>query len=328
MNINLSLRKGLLCAAVLGSALLSTFASATDYTTAIGGRVFCDVNCDRKINEGVDIQLMKVKVQLLDHNGNVLQTTTPEVNGGIYLFGDLTVGRSYYVRVVPAIGQESINSFPNVGLATASRISRTVIRIIVSQANATYYPNDFLLGCCTKTWNQCEWGYSGCGFNPIDLLECIFDELYPNGVVVGGSRTLTFTSRSAILRFLPASGSPRKLTMTRVNPYYNQESELAGNILALVLNLKMSDEGITGEGLGERLIGRGPFRDMTVREFTAFANRVVGGETSLLNSYGCMSIYTFNCWVEWVNNNDWCCDCDDDCGGCGGGGYGGGGGCW
>src|SRR5688500_16739827 len=118
MYVNLSLRKGLLLAALSVGALLSTFASATDYSTAIGGRVFCDVNCNDKINEGVDIQLMKVKVQLFDQNGNLLQTTTPEANGGIYLFGDLTVGRKYYVRVVPAIGQDVINSFPNITLPT------------------------------------------------------------------------------------------------------------------------------------------------------------------------------------------------------------------
>ncbi|MBC8066684.1 MAG: hypothetical protein H7Y17_17785 [Chlorobia bacterium] len=307
MNLSISLRKGLLLAGLLGSALLTTPAHATDFTTAIAGRVFCDTNCNKRIDIGEDEQLMKVTVQLLDQNGNVLQTTTPEVFGGTYIFGDLIPGRTYTVRVVPGIGQEVINSFPS---TNGVRVSKTRLKVTVVNLNETYYPNDFLLECGNETFNQCEWGKDSCGTDPIDLIEDRFDALFPDGFVVGGIKTITFTSASKILRFLPASGSSKKLSMSRVDPYSNAESAFAGNVVALTLNLRLSDEGITGEGLGDNFFTSGPFEDMTIRDFTELANRVLGGETSLLPN--CVSISDLNKWVEYVNNKDWS-DCNCNC---------------
>lgn len=295
--------------------MLASFASASDPIAAIAGRVFCDVNCDGKIDEEVDELLMKTKVSLLDENGAVLQVTTPEAFGGIYLFSNLQVGKKYTVVVTPAIGQEVIQSFPS---QTAIKLTKTRISVIAVEDGATYYPNDFLLDCGNKSWNQCEWGKSGCyGNGPLDLIENRFDDLYPNGLVIGGIKTITFTSASKIARFLPASGYAKKLTTSRVDPYSSAESEFAGNVLALVLNLKLSDEGITGEGFGENYFENGPFKDMTLQEFADLANRVLGGETNLLPY--CVSISDMNKWVEYVNNKDWSdCDCgcdkDKDCG--------------
>jgi len=328
MNIfPMSLRKAVLLGSLLGSALLSSFASATDFSTAIAGRIFCDANCNDQIDEGIDIQLMKVKVQLFDENGNLLQTTTPEAFGGVYIFPDLVPGKKYYVRVVPALGQDVINAFPS---QNAIKVTKSVISVVVVSQGETYYPNDFLLSCATKSWNQCEWGNNSCGFNPIDLIGCRFNELFPNGVVIGGIKTLTFTSKSAILRFLPATGNPRKLIMSRVDPLSNAESKFAGNVLALTLNIKMSDEGITGEGLGDRTLKSGPLEDMSLYDLLDLANRVLGGETGLLPAG--MDICDLNWYIEWANNRNWeddCCGCNTGCGshdhnGGGGGHHGGG----
>lgn len=310
----LCLRKGLLGLTIVGTSLLASFAKATDPVAAIAGRVFCDVNCNGIIDEGIDEMLMKTKVSLLDQNGNVIQVTTPEGFGGIYFFTGLTAGMKYSVVVTPAVGQEVLQSFPS---NNAIRVSKSRVSVIAVEGGLTYYPNDFLLDCGNESWNQCEWGTDGCGKNPIDLIENRFDELYPNGLVIGGIKTVTFTSASKILRFLPASGYAKKLSTSRVDPYSNAESEFAGNVLALVLNLKLSDEGITGEGFGENFFEKGPFKDMTLQEFSDLANRVLGGETNLLPSG--TSVSDMNNWVEYVNSRDWSdcgcgCDKDKDCG--------------
>lgn len=315
MNPSIScLRKGLLGLTIIGTSLLASSAKATDPIAAIAGRVFCDVNCNGIIDEGIDEQLMKVKVSLLDQNGNVLQVKTTGESGGIYLFTGLTAGMKYSVQVTAPYGQEVLQSFPS---SNAIRVSKSRVSVIAVEGGITYYPNDFLLDCGSKTWNQYQWGTSGCGLNPIDLISNRFDDLFPNGLVIGGIKTITFTSAGKIVRFLPASGTPKKLTTSRVDPYSNAESEFAGNLLALVLNLKLSEEGITGEGLGDNYFESGPFKDMTLQEFSDLANRVLGGETNLLPSG--TSISDMNRWIEYVNSRDWSdcgcgCDKDKDCG--------------
>lgn len=311
MNHSISfLRKGLLGLTILGSALMASSANATDVMAAIAGRVFCDTDCDGLINPDVDELLMKTKVSLLDENGNVLQVTTPEAFGGTYIFTNLVVGKKYIVQVHGAVGQEVLQSFPS---ANAVRLNKSRISVLVISQVATYYPNDFLLDCGSKTWNQCEWGKSGCyGKNPIELLEDHFDTLFPNGLIVGGNKTITFTHANAVKKFLPSSGSPKKLNASRVDPYSHAESELAGNVTALVLNLKLSEEGITGEGLGDNYFESGPFEDMTLDDFSELANLVLGGQTNLLPNG--VSISDLNKWVEYVNNKDWSgCDCDCNC---------------
>lgn len=312
ITLNKLNRQVMLLTCLILGAILSTSAKAADFSTAIAGRVFCDANCNNQIDVDTDEILTKVTVELYNKNGQLIATTTPEVYGGTYIFPDLVVGEKYYVKVVPAYGQNVINAFPS---QNAYKINTKTIGVTVVQAGETYYPNDFLLSCCTVGFNQCEWGYNSCwGFSPIDLIKNRFNQLFPNGLVIGGNKTLKFTSASAILRFLPTSNGyyPKSLTWNRVDPSSGCESEFAGNVLALALNVAVSDAGLTTQGYGDRVLPSGKFAGLTVRELLILANQVLGGDYSNLPSN--LSIRDLNNTIESVNDFS---SSSCGCGGCG-----------
>lgn len=300
----------LLACLVVGATLTSSV-HAADFSTAIAGRVFCDANCNGKIDVDVDELMMKTKVQLWDDQGNLLATTTPEVFGGTYIFPDLVAGKKYIVKVVPAVGQTAIKAVPaNTPVGAATALSKTSISVVVVNQGDTYYPEDFLLSCCTVGYNQCEWGYDSCGFSPIDLIKSKFDDLFPNGVVIGGNKTYTFTSWQAVLRFLPTTGYPKAFSYNRIDPSSYQGNEFAGNVLALTLNIAISDAGITTEGYGDRVLPSGKFAGWKVRDILALANQVLGGDSSNLPAG--KTICNLNDTIEGINDFSSCC------GGCGG----------
>jgi len=287
---------------------LSSSAKASDFSTAIAGRIFCDSNCNCKIDEGIDDQLMNVTVQLFDANNNLIAVTTPAQNGGLYLFTGLEVGKKYFVHIVPAFGQTPVNAFPS-GIAT--KVNKTTISVTVANAGDTYYPEDFLLKCCNTGFTQCDWGTNGCGFDPIDLIADSFNDIFPNGVVIGGNKTITFTNPDAIVKFLPSNGNPRALGSSKVNPGTSYSNEFAGNILALTLNVQISDAGVTGEGYGDRVLDSGKLTGYTVRQVLDMANTVLGGDSSVLPAG--VSLCDLNNIVEAINEDSGCdCGCDNN----------------
>jgi len=312
-------RKALLFACCFVSILISALSAASDFSTALGGRVFCDKNCNGQIDVGTDEQLMNVTVQLYNSSNQLIAMQTPAQNNGIYLFTDLVPGQTYTVKVVPAFGQTAIKAVAAplaVSQASAVVLSKTAIQLKVINQGDTYYPNDFLLSCCNMGWNQCDWGkgnscWGSNTFKPTDLIKNSFNDIFPNGVTIGGENTITLTSVAEIQKFLPSTGTPRVLQSNKVNPGSSYGNEFAGNVLALDLNVEISDAGVTAEGYGDRILTSGKLSGTTVRDVLDMANDVLGGDLSVLPAG--VSLYDLNNIIEDINENTGCdCDCDNN----------------
>ncbi|MGE3342572.1 MAG: tandem-95 repeat protein, partial [Vicinamibacterales bacterium] len=151
------------------------------------------------------------------------------------------------------------------------------------------------------TYSQGGWGSKPNGNNPGALLAANFSDVYPNGVSIGGQKTLKFTSAYAIERYLPAGGSPSVLTSSYVNPTSSKGGTLSAQLLAVQLAVDFSDAGVLKAGLGDLVFVSGPMAGQTLRSVLAMANRVFGGETSALPSG--MSLSGLAGLLESVVNN-------------------------
>ncbi len=86
-----------------------------------------------------------------------------------------------------------------------------------------------------------------------------------------GGSTLTLTSVSAIVGFLPSGGTGRPLDQSYTNPSNSDYSNvLAGQLITVTLNAMFSN-------IGGQFIGNGPYAGKTVNEFLAIANNAIGG---------------------------------------------------
>ena len=143
---------------------------------------------------------------------------------------------------------------------------------------------------CTYTMGG--WGSPPQGDNPGQLLSNYFDNVFPDGLVVGVGYNLTFTSSEAVQNFLPEGGQSNPLNQSYVNPDLSQSSfgNLAGQITALKLNVFMSEAAYNHYGhpedISNLIIGHGKFGGLTVSEFLEVAEKYLGGDTSILNTYG------------------------------------------
>ncbi len=95
-------------------------------------------------------------------------------------------------------------------------------------------------------------------------------------MTIGGAKTITFTSAAAIDAFLPQGGTPARLTASSINPAAKL-SVLAGQVLALRLNVDFSDARITTPGLATLTLVDGDLAGMTVRDVLTLASAVLGG---------------------------------------------------
>ncbi|MBN1505096.1 MAG: T9SS type A sorting domain-containing protein, partial [Candidatus Eisenbacteria bacterium] len=187
-------------------------------------------------------------------------------------------------------------------------------------------------GYCTYTMGG--WG-SGCPDAPEEGMPetqpgCIrdnyFDEVFPDGVTIGdpagvgaGSPTLFamhFTSAQAVEDFLPSGGTACVLAADFIDPATGEGGGvLAGQILALTLNVEYSCEGVFDElelleGVscyGDFVIPEecGKFEGLTVEEFLAVANLALADSLEVLTPYGASLSdvnFTATCLNEMFNN--------------------------
>jgi hypothetical protein len=126
-------------------------------------------------------------------------------------------------------------------------------------------------------------GFGGPGA-PYDLLAANFVAIYPSGVEVGipgaGGSSMTFTSAAAVQAYLPAGGSANKLTADINNPTSTASGQFGGQVLALKLNIALSDAVATSPGLGDLYYCNGAgdsLSGMTVRQILAAAETALGG---------------------------------------------------
>jgi hypothetical protein len=77
--------------------------------------------------------------------------------------------------------------------------------------------------------------------------------------------------------FLPSGGSPKALNASAVNPTTSNAGELAGNTIALQLNVDFSNAGFLKPGLASLKLKNTKFAGKTVSQVLAIANAVLGG---------------------------------------------------
>jgi hypothetical protein len=85
--------------------------------------------------------------------------------------------------------------------------------------------------CEFRTLSQTEWGDRA----NTALLTSIMRSA--KVVRIGSNRKYAFNSATAVRNFLPTSGTPKALDRTTTNPARNKNNSLAGNLLALKLNI-------------------------------------------------------------------------------------------
>jgi len=149
--------------------------------------------------------------------------------------------------------------------------------VLMAQADATVHILGLSSGAAQgfTTYKRDDKGWDGATAGA--LLTTNFPTLYPAGLTVGGSKTLKFTSAAAVKTFLPSSGSPKALSASAVNPATSNAGELAGNTIALQLNVDFSNAGILKPGLANLKLKNGKFGGKTVAQVLATANAVLGG---------------------------------------------------
>jgi hypothetical protein len=141
------------------------------------------------------------------------------------------------------------------------------------------------------TYSQGGWGAKPQGSNPGAFLAANFASVYPNGLTIGGTKTLKFTSANAIEKYLPAGGSASVLTSSAVNPT-NSRGVLSAQLLAVTLAVDFSAAGKTKVGLGQLVFTSGPAAGRTLSQVLTIANTVLGGNTSALPSGWTLSSLT------------------------------------
>jgi len=188
---------------------------------------------------------------------------------------------------------------------SVNRVNKIVDRVRSESGDFTYSNNsDYLLfayvgddhqnggivnGCKGfRTQTPGGWGSPEAGNNAGAYRDANFRIAFPEGLVVGGNRTLTLTDESAVEAFLPSGGSPRALDESVIDPGNltgsDQLGSFAGHVVALTLSITF-DQCSACDSFGSNNI---PLKDlifddgsdfdgMTVEAVLAEANRVLGG---------------------------------------------------
>jgi hypothetical protein len=144
-------------------------------------------------------------------------------------------------------------------------------------------------------YTAAEWGAKPRGNNAGMQLKNNFSfvfptSLYPMGVVIGdataacpasgaGPYRLNVTSAAAIQAFLPQGRPVSALTTCLTNPD-RRVSFLAGQVMALTLNVAFSYMGVTKPGLGSLMVIRGPLAGKSVDQVLEIANCALSGKST------------------------------------------------
>ncbi|MFW5974730.1 MAG: LruC domain-containing protein, partial [Bacteroidota bacterium] len=135
------------------------------------------------------------------------------------------------------------------------------------------------------TYSKGGWGAPPRGNNPGAFMQQHFDDIYPDGLVVGdpNNNTVTFETAQDLTDYLPGSGKPLNsgvLDSDFTNPL-RQLGNMTDQIVAAKLNRDYNEAGVLGDNdnytLGELIYVEGPFKDYTVNEFLDMAEIALGG---------------------------------------------------
>jgi hypothetical protein len=117
-----------------------------------------------------------------------------------------------------------------------------------------------------------------------------FAAVYPSDMIVGSTFTVELTSAAAIAAYLPAAGPAAPLTADLVDPTSTPSGTLGGDTLALKLDVDFADADLLAGNLSIRFgdltlcsfTAVPSVNELTVRQFLAQANQVLGGNASVL----------------------------------------------
>ena len=150
-----------------------------------------------------------------------------------------------------------------------------------------------------KTQTPGGWGAEPHGKNPGTYLHANFDAVFPAGLSVGSfpDYHVTFDDAQDITDYIPAGGPAKKLTRNYLNPStVSLKNNLVNHLVALTLSVKFdaadASFGTAGIALGNMEIGSGAFDGMTVNEFLAIANQVLGGTNTSYSPQDVLSTAT------------------------------------
>ena len=174
-----------------------------------------------------------------------------------------------------------------------------------SQGNDTVAPNvvnfKFVQTVSTDYWtaSQESWGANPNPrrWNVGNVLHAYYATVYgTNPVTIGGPKSVMMYCPFAVQRFLPQNGRPTALVDSYLDdncatPYkwvggplkfgkkwpHVRLGSLAGETLALQLNVDFSKNGVTRTGLDKLFVSVGKFKNKSVAQVLQTANAVLGG---------------------------------------------------
>ena len=136
------------------------------------------------------------------------------------------------------------------------------------------------------TFTQGGWGATAEGDNPGNFRDSRWYQMTGGSLTLGTGKTLTFTSSAAVAAFLPTGGTADTLAASATNPTASNGGVLAGQLLALKLNVLKSDAGLDPAGSSGELrnvkFAGGKFQGQTIGAFLALAERALGGDAGAL----------------------------------------------
>jgi SprB repeat/Secretion system C-terminal sorting domain len=134
-----------------------------------------------------------------------------------------------------------------------------------------------------RTYTIGGWGTECSGGNPGCYRDANFAAAFPNGLTIGcGGNTLSLTSSAAVQAFLPSGTTPDLLPAgNMVDPGQSYSNVLAGQLVGVTLAAGFdaydANFATNSSNLGSLMIASGTFQGMTVNDFLALANNVIGG---------------------------------------------------
>ncbi|MHC4414322.1 MAG: hypothetical protein ACYS0G_03460 [Planctomycetota bacterium] len=169
----------------------------------------------------------------------------------------------------------------------------------------------------------------GVGGNVACFRDCVFDTLFPNGLVVGdpdgpdadGSFAILLTSSQAVADYLPAGGTPAALTADQTDPETTSSGVFGGQLVAATLNVAVDDAGLRRDG------GIPPFQAGTLGNLVYIAcvdddlvgltvNQVIALANTAISSGGTpagVTISDLNDALAALNQNFVDCNTDNGC---------------
>jgi hypothetical protein len=196
-------------------------------------------------------------------------------------------GLQYTVSAATPQNYSAIDAFPtSVPVSIAMGMPNT--NDTVTPSSLTFKFQSAVVSTNFTTYSQAEWGAKPRGQNAAYNLATYFNIAEPdNAVVVGGAKTVTMTGSAPVMNFLPQGGLPLPLDKSYTDPVmkagqwkpHMRLGSLAGETLALQLNVDFSNAGLTRPGLGLLHLASGAFAGQTVNQVLAVANCVLGGGT-------------------------------------------------